>query len=206
MRTFQRNFGDLQDLALRSRSVAEHNIAVAHPRALLHFFLPTKPEDLRAGSCGHSYADGVVGIENGEVARLLVFENARFRVDVHFERSMTVEVIWSNVQHDGNFWTERLNRFQLKARNLKHDHGFRLGSLGQRNRRRADVAADQRGKARGRHDLARERGGGGLAVRSRDGDDGAEQELRREFDFANHGFARRRAPAPGAARPPEPRG
>ena len=44
-------------------------------------------------------------------------------------------------------------------------------------------------KARGRHDFACERRGGGLAVRSGDRDDGAGQKLRRQFNLADHRFA-----------------
>ena len=102
---------------------------------------------------------------------------------------MPVEMVRRDIQHDRNFRVKGLNGFQLKARYLKDDHSLRLGALGQRNRRRSDVSADQRGETRGRHDFANKRGGSGLAVRSGDGHDRAGQELRRKFDLANHRLA-----------------
>ena len=144
VRAFQRDLGDLHDLALLPFRVAEHDVAVADPRALLHFFLPAEPEHLRARPRSQGHAGGIVGIEHGEVGSLLIFEDARLCVHIDFESSMTVEMIGRDVQHDRNFRTESLNRFQLKARNLEHDNSLRLGALGQRDGGRPDVAAHQR--------------------------------------------------------------
>src|ERR1700729_3631881 len=190
MPAFERNLGDLHDLPLPG-TIPEDDVAVAYPCAPLHFFLAAKPEDWRACACRHGDTGWIVGIEYGEVASLpavaacltfgaslifsasLIFKDARFSLHVDFESAMPVEMVGRHVQHDCHLRTESLNRFQLKARNLEHDNGLGLSALGQRNRGRTDVAAHQRGKARRRHDLAGQRGGCRLAVRSSDGNDGS---------------------------------
>ena len=78
----------------------------------------------------------------------------RFRIHVDFECAMTIEMIRGHVQNDGNLRAERLNGFQLKARYFKHDHGFWSRAIGERNRRRANISADQGRKSPGRHDFA----------------------------------------------------
>ena len=53
-------------------------------------------------------------------------------------------MVGRDVEHDRNSWTECLDRLQLKARNLEHHDGVRLRCFDQGDRRRADIAADQR--------------------------------------------------------------
>jgi len=101
-------------------------LAVADPGALLHFFLPAEPKDLRARSRSHGCAGGVVGVEHGEVAALLIFKYARFRVHIGFECAVPVEMVGRDIQYDRNFRTESLNGFQLKAGNLEHNDGLRV--------------------------------------------------------------------------------
>ena len=66
---------------------------------------------MAAGTLGQLDAGGIVGIEDCEVASLLVLEDTRFRVAVDFEGAMAVEMIGRDIQHDRNFGTEGLNGF-----------------------------------------------------------------------------------------------
>src|ERR1700733_306450 len=140
MCAFERDLRNLHDLPLTG-TIAKHDLAIADPRALLHFFLPAEPENLRSCPRGDCYAGWVIGIEHGEVTgllilvalliftALLILEDARLCIHIDFEGSMTVEVIGRNVQHHRNFRTESSNRFQLKARDLEDNHRFWLGSV-----------------------------------------------------------------------------
>ena len=63
----------------------------------------------------------VIGVQDGEIIWLLVFEDARFGVDVAGERLVAVEMVGRDVQNrrrsaDGM----SDDGFQLKARNLEH--------------------------------------------------------------------------------------
>ena len=97
---------------------------------------------------GHVDAGRIVRIENREVIRLLVLEDARLGIHVSLERAMAIEMVRRDVQNDRNFRAESLNRFQLKTGNFQHDHGFSGSALGQRDRGRADIAADERREIR----------------------------------------------------------
>ena len=65
--------------------------------------------------------------------------------------------------------------------------------------RRADIAAHLHRHAGFAQDVADQAGGGGLAVRSGDADGAALQKRRRQFHFADHADAPRRAPLRAAA-------
>ena len=102
---------------------------------------------------------------------------------------MPVKVVGSDVEYDGGFRSKSLNGLQLEARDLQHCDGLRSGLIDQRYGRSADVAADDRCESAGCNNFPRQRGGRGFAIRAGDGDYASRDELRRQFDLANDGFA-----------------
>ena len=112
---------------------------------LLDFFLAAEPEQLRACATRPSSARGwIVSVQNGEIVRLLVFENARFGVDVIRESLVAVEMVGRDVEDDGDARTKVDDGLQLKAGDFENDPGFGRGLIDKSDGRRADVAADER--------------------------------------------------------------
>src|SRR5262249_18694262 len=188
VRTFERDFADQPDLAL-AVGVAKQDLAVANPRALLHFLLAAEPEHLRPRAFAERVAGRVILVQNGEVVGLLVFEDPGFRVHVGLEGAVAIQMVGSNVQNDCDFWPKSLNGFELEAGNFQDDDRVLPGFGDQRDRWRSDVAANGDRQASGREDLAGQRGGRCFAVRSCDGNDRAGKVLGGEFDLADYGFA-----------------
>src|ERR1700756_5922040 len=108
MRALERDLGDLQDFAL-TLGIAEEDIAIAHPCALLHFFLATEPEDLRPGASTQSNAGRIVGVQHSEIASLLVLENSGLGIRINLECSVAIQMVGRDVQHDGNLRAEGVN-------------------------------------------------------------------------------------------------
>ncbi len=127
----------------------------------------------------------VVGIQNGEIVRALVLEDAGLGGSIVLERVVAVKMIGRDVQHHRDLRMEGLDRLQLKAADLQHHPGVVGGLIDEGDRRRADVSADQRLAPASGDDLARQRRGRRLAVGAGDGDDLAFQEACRQFHFAD---------------------
>ena len=110
-------------------------------------FLAAEPENVRLRR--HALGDfRIIGVQHGHVALQLVFEHAHFGVGVFFECSVAVEMVGSEIQQHADFRAELVNRFQLKAADFSDRHGRVGGPFHQREQRRADIAADQRGNVR----------------------------------------------------------
>ena len=73
---------------------------------------------------GHLDTGGIVGVQHGEVFRALIFENAGLGVGVGGERAMPVEMVRSDVEHDGNSRAKGLNGLKLKAGDFEDGSGL----------------------------------------------------------------------------------
>ena len=58
--------------------------------------------------------DFVICIEYGKFTLRTIFENAGFEIDVVFHRVMPIEMIFGDVQNNGNMRTERGKRLKLE--------------------------------------------------------------------------------------------
>src|SRR5207249_8731585 len=122
---------------------------------------------------------------------LLILEDAGLRVDVVVESLVAVKMIGCDVQNHGDPWPEGDDSFQLKTRYFKHSPGIWPRLIREADCGRTDVATDQRGKLPASNDLARQSGGGRLAVCARDSNDRPGQNLGCEFHFADYRFTQR---------------
>src|SRR5215469_18163264 len=112
-----------------------------------HVLFAAEPEQLRLGSSRDLQAGGIVSVQHGKVARLLVQENPRLCVHILLKGAMTIKMVGSNVQHHGNSGPKALNGFQLEAGDLEHRDRLRVGFLDERDCWRADIASNQGGKS-----------------------------------------------------------
>src|SRR5512133_120271 len=153
MRALQWNLADWHDFVL-ARGIMQENAVAARESAQFYFLLAAEPVGLRLDAVCHPYARGVIRIEHREIVTGLVLENALLSGCVGFHAAVAVEMVGRNVQHDGHEWTERLDRLQLEAGDLKNVVVIVGGGGDQRNRGCSDVATDLRRLSTARDDLA----------------------------------------------------
>ena len=187
--TFQGDFGHQHDFAL-APSIPEADPAILHGCALLYLLLAAEPANVRSDALCKSNAVWIVCIQHGKIIRLLVFENAGFCPCVSRERAVAIQVVGSDVEDHRHLRAECLYGLELKAGNLQDDDVVWFRSLDQRNRRSADIPANQGRQSASRQDLTGKRGGGGFAIGAGNGNDPPRQKLSRQFDLANDGLAR----------------
>src|SRR5205807_5089081 len=99
--------------------------------------------------------------------------------------TVTVQVVRRNVQDGRDIRLEFLNGFKLEAGDFQNIEAISGGLPGQRDPRRADVAAYQRLVSALGQNLSRQRGGGGLSVGAGNGNDAAFKKAARQFNLAN---------------------
>ena len=182
-----RERADLLDVAVQ----LGHDGAAPHEDAVIEGAQPAEPEDARAGARGEGRRDGIVGVEHRAVRLGLVGEDPRLGLDVALDRSVPVEVIGGDVEHDGHPRPQELDRLELKARRLRHDEAVGGEVQGVGGERGADIAAHEDGPHRSAHELAREGGRGRLAVGARDGDEIGFHDAPAELELADDGHAAR---------------
>src|SRR5262249_23378636 len=102
-------------------TVPKEDLAIFYVRSLLHFLPAAEPEDLRSDATRKRQACRVIFVQDCEIRRQLVFEDARFRLDIGLKCAMSIEVVWCDIQDHRHLGTKSPNRFQLKTRNFKHD-------------------------------------------------------------------------------------
>src|SRR6185437_1304832 len=100
--------------------VAENNGTFGDTRAVRYLALAAEPRDLCPSPFGETYASFIVGVQHGEIAGPLVFEDPGLGIGVGLKCTMPVKMVRGHVEYDGNFRTEGLDRFQLKAGDLQH--------------------------------------------------------------------------------------
>src|SRR5579872_1629800 len=98
-------------------------------------------------------------------------------------------MVGCEIQQYADFGAKRVDGFELETADFGDGDRRVRGRFGDREQRRADIAADERGDVRGPENMRDERRGGGLAVRARDGYKGAAQKAPSEFDLTPHGNA-----------------
>ena len=98
---------------------------------------------------------------------------------------VTVEMVRRDVQRHADLGPKATDGFQLEARKLEHVPLLRPRRIDHRRNRRPDIAAHLHRNSRLAQDMARQRGGGGLAVRSGNADDGTLEEITGQLHFAD---------------------
>src|SRR5208283_6211018 len=99
---------------------------------------------------------------------------------------MPIEMVGGDVQNHRDPRTEFHNRFQLKTRYLQHGPGRWPSLIDKTDSWRADIAAHQCREFPSSNNLAGQRSASGLAISAGNGDDWPRQELRRQFNLADH--------------------
>src|SRR5277367_4520957 len=124
--------------------VPENDLVVAEERAGGDSFLAAEPENFGLGR--HAFRDfRVVRVQQGDVFFELIFEHAHFGVRIFLEGEVAIEMIGSQIQEHADFGAKRIDGFELKAADFGDGHGDIDRGFDQRQQRRADVAADERG-------------------------------------------------------------
>ena len=127
----------------------------------------------------------VVGIENRQFPRRLFTENVSFAPRVLFHGSVTLQMIWCQVQHGGDVGMEIQDRFELETgqfrrRPVVFAQAFHLDAQGQ-----PDIAAHDRLARQGFQHLSHQGRRRRLAVRSRNRDHMAGIASPGHFHFAH---------------------
>src|ERR1700728_3799683 len=149
------------------------------------------PDLLRRASHQHAHASRIILVQHREVAFLLVLKHPRLRIYVSLKRPMPIQMVRRNVQYHRDLGSERLNGLQLKARDFQHNHALRLRPLRQRNRRSANVSADECRQPSRSQNLSRERSRRSLPIRTGNRHNRSWQKLRRQLNLADHWLAQR---------------
>ena len=127
------------------------------------------------------------GVDDGDVVRLLIAEDAVLGRGVRVERGVAIHVIGRDVQQQRDVGAEGVDRLELERRQLQ-DVGARPFEIERGDQRLADVAGHDRLTSVDLQDFADERGRRRLPVRSGHGDDRA--SLRhvaiRQLDLGDH--------------------
>src|SRR5690242_19271157 len=187
VRAGQRNLFPAQNVLSSCGTVEDDGVA-CQASSLLHIFLAAEPENFgRLGSVPPGC--GVIGVQHGKIAGLLVFENARFGRGIGVHGAVAVEMIGSVIQEHADVGTEGGDEFELKAAEFGDGPGALGGGFDAGNQGRADVAGEQSGETRAAQNVFDERGRGGLAVGAGDADEFAFEETEGELDFAPDGDA-----------------
>ncbi len=148
-----------------------------------------EPVDASPGTLGGGGGANVVGVQDAAVVLVLLGEDALFGQRVVFEGAVAIEVVGRDVEDDGDLRMELLGGFKLEAGDFENVPGgvgrvFNEGDDGN-----ADVAADLRGDSGFLKNFAEERGRGGLAVGTGDGEDLSFEEAGGELELADDGAA-----------------
>ncbi len=126
---------------------------------------------------------------DGDIVRLLVFEDPDLRLDVAFERPVPVEVVGLDVQEHGDPRPELVHVLELEARQLAHDPRALLEQPVERGERAADVPCHDNVAARRAHDRPQQLAGGRLAVRPGHTDDRPAERPIAQLDLAPDGYS-----------------
>src|SRR5262249_40397147 len=120
----------------------------------------------------------------------LVLEQAELRAHVLRHRSVTIEVVGSDLQGHADTRTEAVDVLELEAGQLAGDPGVRANAAGQVAQWPPDVAGNLDGDIPGLQHASHQLGGGRLAVGARDADDRALDQPVAELDLAPDRHAR----------------
>src|SRR5260370_17045002 len=98
---------------------------------------------------------------------------------------VAVEMVGRDVQGHADLRAKAADGFELEAGKLEHVPLLRPRRIDHGGNRGTDIAADLRWNSRLAQDVARQRGGGGLSVRSGDAHDPALHGITCEFPFTH---------------------
>ncbi len=85
-----------------------------------------KDDSLRQVRSAKPMVVGIVGVQDGEIVRLLVFEDAGLGIDIIRESLVAIEMIGRDIQDHGDARMEVDDGLELKAGNFEDDPGFGL--------------------------------------------------------------------------------
>src|SRR5208337_4998498 len=114
VRSFQRYFGQRHDFAF-AMAIPEIDMRAANKGSFFNRLFSAEPEQLRAGALRQSSGSRIIGIEDGEIIRPLVLEDARLGVDVIDKSLVAIKVVGRDVQNHRDPRAKLNNRLQLKA-------------------------------------------------------------------------------------------
>src|SRR5215469_609054 len=149
---------------VHQRLPEEDQLVAAKACARLYVLAAAEPLGDGRSALGVSAADGVVGIEHGEIARLLRFEQAALGGGVPFEGAVAVEVVLCDVEADTDVGAEFADGFKLKAGELEHVPAVLAGGRNHPAHGGADIASHLNGQTGFAENVAGEAGRGGFAV------------------------------------------
>ncbi len=166
--------------------VGEGDEAVAVADPFFELVEAAHREELRFQFPGACRDQRVIDVQDGVVVGTLVLEDAELRVDVLLEAVVAIQVVFGQVQKDGDVRPEALDPLELEGGEFDHD-ALHLGAAhGELDEWIADVPADEGVEAASLEDLAGQRGRGGLAVGPGDGDHRGLDEPGGELHLGDH--------------------
>ena len=179
------------DLAFMTVPAGDHGVT-PQKHAVFRLCLAAEIQGAARGMGGQLPGDGVVQVEHGDVAGLLVAEDVLLGPDVLLHALVDVQVVGGQVGQHRNVGAaghgHQLETGQLQHRPVGGPDGPGLGQQWV-----ADVAAHMDGVARRPQKLGNNGGGSGLAVGAGDGDDGAGADLEKDLHLGGDDAA----PGPG---------
>jgi hypothetical protein len=134
---------------------------------------------------GVAEAGGVVGVEDSKAVAGLGFKEAALGGFVILHGVVAIEVIGSEVETDADGGAEVVDGFQLEAGDFQDVPLIGAGRGNHGGGRGTDVAAHLVGDAGDAEDVTGEGGGGGFAVGAGNGEDGTQEEIAGELEFAD---------------------
>jgi hypothetical protein len=104
------------DLGSRhDQALIEVDLFLFDPDSGRHRTGHAEPERAASSEAGIAHADRVVSVQNGELMRLLCFEQAAFCRLIRFHRAVTIQVVGRHVQRDGDVGAKVRDGLQLEA-------------------------------------------------------------------------------------------
>src|SRR6267378_4213149 len=114
VRALQLNVAHGHDRRLDSVG-AEDNLPFLNESPVFHGLLTAEPIDRGPEPGLQFHAGGVIGIEQSEIAGLLVLEDSRLGIHIDLESAMPVEMVGSDIENRGHPRPELFHGFKLKA-------------------------------------------------------------------------------------------
>ena len=118
------------------------------------------------GAPGIGYAHRVVGVQDGEIAGLLGFEETALGRGIILEGMVAVQVVLRDVEGDADVGAKLGDGLQLEAGEFQDVPAIRPRGLDHGGDRGPDIPAHLHGHAGLAQDVADQAGGGGFSVRA----------------------------------------
>ena len=145
-----------------------------------------KPHGLRLGVLGKRTHDRVVAVEDGVLALRAVFEQFALQIDVVFHVVVAVEVVFRDIEDDGDVRAQGGERLLLKGGDFDGGNAAAFEFLRRRSEREPAVPTGETLLARRAEDAFEHGDGGRLAVGARDGDGGAGKRQCAQLHLPRH--------------------